>query len=227
MEVIASRSLNSIYIILDCIFLLTFTAVLVYARRYLALLAGLAGAVIYFLVDYGIFYLLLGTRTVSGANTFFFLLWLSLSYGLTNFAWIWLWLDNKGHKLEWSLFIISGWFATALLSKSYGASFPIISISRGTADYHGIFALLLFIGYALLIIHNLKVKEKARKINIGQILAIGVLVQGSWELVLLITGIRPQGIMPLVINSLLETNMGLPYLFFIHRAVTGRFRKEM
>ncbi|MCX5976136.1 MAG: hypothetical protein NTV33_04730 [Coprothermobacterota bacterium] len=57
-------------------------------RRFQALLAGIAGGILYFLVDYGIFYLALGTRVITGADTFRLLLWLSFSYGLTNFAWI-------------------------------------------------------------------------------------------------------------------------------------------
>ena len=62
--------------------------------------AGLLGGVLYMLIDYGVFYLLLGTRAVYGADPFWFLLWLSMSYGFTNFVWIWLWLDRDGHALE-------------------------------------------------------------------------------------------------------------------------------
>ena len=32
---------------------------------------------------------------------------------------------------------------------------------------------------------------------------------------------------PLIINSLLETNLGLPYLFAIYIAVTGRFTEHL
>lgn len=31
------------------------------------------------------------------------LLWMSMSYGFTNFTWIWLWLSKDKHLLEWSL----------------------------------------------------------------------------------------------------------------------------
>lgn len=53
------------------------------------------------------------------------------------------------------------------------------------------------------------------------------MVQFSWEFVLLITGIRVQGIGPLVVDSLLETNLGLPYIYFIHRAVNRRWREDL
>ena len=116
MEVIPSRDLNLLYILLDIGFLLILAGALLWCRKYLAALFGLFGGLLYFLVDYGGFYLLLGTREVSGADPFWFLLWLSMSYGFTNFVWIWLWLDRDGHALEWSVLIVAGWLAVALLA---------------------------------------------------------------------------------------------------------------
>lgn len=31
------------------------------------------------------------------------LLWMSMSYGFTNFTWIWLWLNKDKHLFEWSV----------------------------------------------------------------------------------------------------------------------------
>ncbi|MFQ9871929.1 MAG: hypothetical protein ACLRVT_02565 [Oscillospiraceae bacterium] len=59
------------------------------------------------------------------------------------------------------------------------------------------------------------------------ILAIGILVQFGWEAVLAITGIRNQSLQTLIVNSLLETNLGLPYLFLIHRAVNRRWDEAL
>ena len=228
MEIIAAREFNFLYIYLDSAWLLILFFIFIYTKRYMAIIAGLAGAAIYFIVDYGIFYLLLGTRTVSGANPAILLLWLSISYGFTNFAWIWLWLDRDGHALEWSILIISGWFTTALLSKNFSSNFALVSIQRGTSSYHGVMALILLVGYSILIIKNIKRSDSGKeKINIFWILSIGVLVQFSWEAVLLISGIRNPGFMPLIVNSLLETNLGLPYLFLIHRAISTRFEENL
>ena len=228
MEVVPARIFRVLYIYIDIIWLIALLIILIIAKRYLAIIVGLIGGIIYFIVDYGIFYLALGTRVIEGAEPVSLLLWLSISYGFTNFAWIWLWLDRDGYALEWSILMISGWFTVALLSQNFGSSFPVISIHRGTTGYHGVMALILLIGYMILIMNNLRAGEKGvKKINIWWILAIGIIVQFSWEAVLLITGIRSVGFMPLIINSLLETNMGLPYLFLIHRAVTGRYGENL
>ncbi len=227
MEVIAARTMNTLYMYLDVIFLIFLGATLIYAKRYLAIIVGLLAGILYFIVDYGYFYLYLGTRNVEGIQPFGFLLWLSMSYGFTNFVWIWLWLDRDKRILEWSILIIISWFTTSLLSQNFGSNFTPITISRGTGAYHGIMALILFVGYAILCIHNIKTTNENKKINILWILSIGILVQFAWEFVLLVTGIRNPSFMTIVVNSLLETNLGLPYMYFIHRAVNKRYCEDL
>jgi hypothetical protein len=217
MQIIAARTLNLLYIYFDIAWLALFCGVLLYFKRRLALLVGLLAGIVYFLVDYGIFYRLLGTRVVQGANPFWFLLWLSFSYGITNFAWIWLLLDRDGHVVEWSALIVTAWLAIALLSQNFGSGFASITIQRGTGTYHGVMALILFAGYLYIIIQNMRGKEK---INILWLMAIGIGVQFSWETVLLVTGIRPAGFGALVVNSLIETNLGMPFIYLIHRSIT-------
>ncbi len=217
-----SRDLNTLYIMLDIVFLLLLGYLLLKTKRKHAFFFGIAGALIYFIVDYGIFYLLLRTREVDGANTMLFLLWLSTSYGFTNFAWIWLFLDKDKRIIEWSSLIVIGWLSTALISQSFGSNFAVIHISREVGSYHGWMAIMLFAGYAFVIIRNL-MSDNRERLPILKMLFIGIFVQFSWEAILLITGIRPQGWNPLVINSLLETNLGIPYIYFIHKVITKRF----
>lgn len=58
-------------------------------------------------VDYGIFHLVCHSRGISdGYSLFWVLLWMSMSYGFTNFAWIWLWLSKDKNLFEWSLLIL-------------------------------------------------------------------------------------------------------------------------
>lgn len=220
MDYLVERELNLLYILLDIGFLLFLGWMLLYFKKTKAFFFGVAGAIIYFVVDYGIFYLLLQTREVTGANTFIFLLWLSTSYGFTNFVWIWLFLDKEKRIWEWSLLIVIAWFSIGLISQSFGSGFPVIQISRGTGSYRGYMAIILFVGYAIVIIKNLN--QKSEQIPILKLLFIGIIVQFSWESALLISGIRPLDWNPLIINSLLETNLGLPYLYFIHKAIISQ-----
>ncbi|MBW6501278.1 MAG: hypothetical protein K0B05_07780 [Bacteroidales bacterium] len=222
MDFTVARTFSSLYIILDICWLLLYAGLLLYLKRRMAFVAGLVAGLVYFLVDYGVFYRLLGTRIIEGANPFWFLIWLSMSYGFTNITWIWLLFDRDGHPVEWSLLPILGWITVGQLSQSFGSGFGEISISRGTGSYHGIMALILCVGYLIVIFNNLRGKKA---INILWLLSIGIGVQFAWEASLLICGIRPAGWQPVVINSLIETNLGITYIYFIHRYFS-RHRKE-
>ncbi len=222
---LVARELNLLFILLDIGFLIVFGYLLLRYKRKLAFIFGVAGALIYFLVDYGIFYLLLGTREVNGANTVLFLFWLSTSYGFTNIAWIWLFLDKDKRLISWSGLIIGGWLVVAFVSQALGSSFTQINISRETGSYHWVMLVFLIIGYGYVLIYNVQNKNQ-KQIPILYLLLIGIIVQFSWEAVLLLSGVRPVGILPLVINSLLETNLGIPYLFLIHKSIKEYIQKQ-
>lgn len=226
-EIIPSRVLNELYIFLDIGFLLFLLVTLLCWQKIPGPSFWFGGGLLYFWWITGGFYLLLHTRTVEGADPFWFLLWLSMSYGFTNFVWIWLWLDRDKRTMEWSVLIIAGWFATALLSQNFGGGFRThlhFPGNRGLPRRHGSHPVC---GLR----HPLSAQYTRRGPGAADqpawILAIGILVQFSWEFVLLITGIRAQGIGPLVVDSLLETNLGLPYIYFIHRAVNRRWREDL
>jgi hypothetical protein len=227
MEFNVARTFNTLYITLDLAWLALYVLILWDLRRRLAVVVGLLAGLLYFLVDYGIFYLALGTRTVTGADPFWLLLWLSMGVGFTNFAWIWLLLDRDSHAVEWSLLTIGRWLTVALLSQGLGTGFPEVAIQRGTGSYHGAMALILLVGYGILIVRNVRAGDRSgQKAKLLPLLAIGIGVQFSWEAVLL-SGIRPVGLLSLVVNSLIETNLGMPYVFLIHRAVSARCRPDL
>jgi len=217
------RDFNSLYILVDLIWLATYVSLLAAFKRRTALAVGAAAGVVFFVVDYGVFHLALGTREVNGAHPFWFLLWLSMSYGITTFAWMWLLLDRDRHAVEWSVLTGLGWFLAGFVSQSYGADFAGLSIRRGTVSYHGAMVVILVCGYLLLAIRNMR--NPAARVNLLRLLAIGVGVQFAWEFALLVSGIRPFSIVPLIRNSLVETNLGVPWMYLIHKAVSGR-RKE-
>lgn len=95
-------------------------------------------------------------------------------------------------------------------------------------------ALILFVGYLGVIIYNLQQRDREKRVNIPWILAIGILVQFGWEAGLLLGGIRSAGfasfgdkLHTLIINSLLETNLGMPYVYFIFAAYSAKFTEQL
>ena len=233
MEIIARRAFSPTYILFDTAFLIFFLMLLIWKRKYITATVGIIMGIVYMAVDFGIFHLLLGTRSIEGGSLFWTLLWMSMSYGFTNFAWIWLWISKDKHLLEWSLLILFWWLCCPMLASTFGTG-NVITIQRTTGTYHGWMALILFIGYAGAIGYNLYQRDKTLRVDLLWILAIGVLVQFGWEAGLLLGGIRSAGfenfsdkLLTLVTNSLLETNLGMPYIYLIFLAYSAKFTERL
>jgi hypothetical protein len=235
-SVTPTRCFNLTYIILDSAFLLVLIGLLLWQKKYLTFLFSLSGGILYFLVDFGLFYLASHSRIVyinsaeqGVSGTALVLLWMSLSYGITNFAFIWLCLSHDKNLKEWLCLIIGWWLLAPSLSKIYVSSYNIETY-RTTNKYHWIMAVLMAVGYLALIIYNLKAKEKEKKINILWLNLIGISVQFAWEAALLINGIRPlneSSVVTLLIDSFIETNLGMPYFFFIYKSIASKYCEDL
>ena len=201
----------------------------------MTILVGLVMGIVYMLVDYGIFHLVCHSRSISdGHSLFWVLLWMSMSYGFTNFTWIWLWLSKDEHLKEWSLLIVGWWFCCPLLTQTFAPNAAPIMIQRTTGSYHGYMAAILFIGYLDAIFYNLHQPEKKKQVPILRLLMIGITVQFGWEAGLLLGGIRSAGfatteakLHTLLVNSLLETNLGMPYVYCIFIAYSAKFTEQL
>ena len=234
METIALRQFDPLYIIFDCVFLCLLAGLLIWKKQYAAVIVGGLAGVLYMLVDFGIFHLLCGSRSISpGYSLFWVLLWMSMSYGFTNFAWIWLWISKNKDLLEWSILILLWWFCCPLLTQTFGGFWVPVVIQRTTGSYHGYMAMLLFAGYLFLLVWNFAHSDKREKMPLLWLLAMGVLVQFGWEAGLLLGGIRSAGfdflssLRTLVIQSLLETNLGMPYIFCIYLWYHSRWNEDL
>lgn len=246
-----TRNFSLAYIVLDAIFVCFFVFLLFFRKKRVTAYWALFGGVLYFLVDFLLFYLASGSReifsyvlsspeetTLLGAGgTAGILFWMSMSYGILDFAFIWLWLSNDEHRIEYSLLIIVWWISCPLMADFINNLTPeglAFMTTRGTGKYHGIMGLILVVGYVLGIVYNLLVKEKEKRVPLVRIFIIGFMAQFLWEAALLIFGIRSQNyggdsfrqIMTLLQDSLVETNLGMPYIFFIHRFVMSRYRED-
>lgn len=233
-EIIARREFSPLYIAFDIAFLVLYGCLLLRKKKYMTFLVGFLAGILYMAVDYGIFHLVCHSRSISdGYSLFWVLLWMSMSYGFTNFTWIWLWISKDKHLFEWSMLILMWWFVCPLLTNTFAPqNMDKVIIQRTTGEYHGYMAAIMFVGYLILIIYNLS-RDKEHRINIPWLLAIGILVQFGWEAGLLIGGIRSAGfatveekLKPLVVNSLLETNLGMPYIYFIFAAYSAKFTEQ-
>ena len=121
-----------------------------------------------------------------------------------------------------------------LLTQTFVLNAVPIVIQRTTGAYHGYMALILFVSYLGAIVYDLRQQQKEQRINLPWLLSIGVLVQFGWEAALLLWGIRSAGfatagekLHTLVVNSLLETNLGMPYVYGLYIAYSRRFTEQL
>lgn len=232
-QIIAKRVFSQLYIYLDIIFLIALIAILVLKKRYLTAIFGLCGGVLYMIVDYGIFHLATHSRHIDGGDLFWVLLWMSMSYGITNFVLIWLWMAKDKLAAEITLFILVWWIAAPMLAQSFGGSMPTVTIWRETDGYHGYMALILLLSYAAAIVYNIFQKNAQKRFPLLRLLLIGIAVQFCWEFSLLIGGIRSDGfgfeqkITTMIVNSLLETNLGAVPIYCIYLAITGVWNENL
>lgn len=143
-------------------------------------------------------------------------------------------MSKDEHLLEWSLLILGWWFCCPLLTQTFAPDAAVIVIQRTTGAYHGYMAAILFAGYLGAICYNLRQTAPEKRMHLAWLLAIGVGVQLGWEAGLLLGGIRSAGfasfgekLRTLVVNSLLETNLGMPYVYCIFIAYTRRFTERL
>ena len=220
-QITPTRSFNLLYVILDSIFILFLVALLIYKKRYQTVVFGLFGGILYTIVDFCGFYLLAHSREIyidgvlaNSGMTFLVLLWMSLSYGITNFVFIWLCLAKDKYLPLW-LFLIIGWWICVPLIASIGGPSNIVT-TRTTNEYHFIMGIILVLSYFALIV--LMLIKKKTFVNIIHLNLIGISVQFCWEIALLINGIRPfnnMSIQTVIVNSLVETNLGMPGILLI------------
>lgn len=232
-EITPTRNLNLLYIILDSCFVIFFIILLILKKRYLTLCFSLFGGILYFIVDFCGFYLLAHSRTIYINNelcdigtTALILLWMSLSYGITNFAYIWLCLSKDKYLKYWLFMIIAWWLIAPSISTLGGTN--TITTMRTTGEYHGLMGVVLILSYFTLIV--IMMFKKKDFVSILKLNLIGISVQFSWEAALLINGIRPMNeasIKTLIVNSLMETNLGMPLIYLIFYIITSYFNEDL
>jgi len=241
-KIVPTRNFNMTYIIFDSLFLVFLLVLLIIKKKYLTLSWALFGGLLYLFVDFGLFYLASHTRTISingevldTAGHFWVLLWLSLSYGIPNFIFIWMCLSKDKYLKIFTILILGWWLIIPTLAK-FGEmeifnntvlNYQIMTM-RETKNFHWIMALFLVIGYgsyiAYIVINDKdNLKENIKNLIILNI--IGMATQFMWEMPLLLNGIRPMNdtaIQTLLINTVIETNSGMVYFYLFHKLITKK-----
>jgi hypothetical protein len=219
---VVTRSLGFDFIYFDLIFIGIWIYFLIRRKYWLPIIWGLCGWLIYIFVDYILWYLITQTRDYNESiDPFIFFLWFCFSPGFVQFAYVFMMFEKRNRKdlVFFTLLFYIGWICVSVGSQLIPMDDRLIEVSRNMNVANQRFNETIMVIINIFIGLILWFKKKLRLEDLLYIFLVGILVEFSLELSLSISGIRQaQGfwsIELLVINTLLEFNLGIILMYLI------------
>ena len=219
-----SRTFGIDYIYFDLVFLAAWTGLLYYKKYRGPLKWGLAGAIIYLLIDYLLWFRIMGTRHYEGPlPVMLFFLWFCFSPGFVQFSYVIVLFEKRSIRevVSWTLLLYGGWTLVGLLSKWIPLDDRVIRVWRdmGQGHQHTIMLWLVVANLVIAVILYLRKTLQLKKIL--YFFLTGTLVEFALEFSLAVTGLRlEQGTWSpqmMLINSLVEFNCGIVIMYLLWR----------
>ncbi|MFW9844273.1 MAG: hypothetical protein ACFFEV_06845 [Candidatus Thorarchaeota archaeon] len=230
-ESVVIRVFDVDFILFDLLFTSVWIIVL-YKKGYIKpLLFGLMGIVINLIVDYGIWYSIMGIRTIDGLpswmSPFAFFAYFSITYGMMQYSYVQVMFTNKPDqpeeekrdRIQMATLFFGGWLLIAYLSVLAPIYDIEMTVTRTMTNQRIIEIIVVIVEYAILGILAYKKKYGLNLSTIGYIFLVGFFVHFSMEFTLFLPGIRQSGLFDLVFNSIVEFNMGTPILYLMLNAL--------
>ena len=221
------RVFDADFMLLDLLFTIIWIVIL-YKKGYIKpLIFGLMGIGINFLIDYGIWYSIMGIRTVEGLpiwmSPFAFFVYFSITYGMMQYSYVQVMFTNrpeqpeeqKKERIQMAILFFGGWLLIGYLSVFAPINDIEVTVTRTMTNQRIIEVFVVIAEFALLGILAYKKKFGIDWKIIGYIFFVGFFVHFSMEFTLFLPGIRQSSLFDLVFNSLLEFNMGAPILYLM------------
>ncbi|MHA1136345.1 MAG: hypothetical protein ACTSSE_07655 [Candidatus Thorarchaeota archaeon] len=237
-ESIVIRVFDADFMLLDLLFTSIWILVLCKKGYIKPLLFGLMGVAINFLIDYGIWYSIMGIRTVEGLpiwmSPFAFFVYFSITYGIMQYSYVQVMFtkkpdvpqQEKKERIQMAILFFGGWLLIAYLSVLAPINDIEVTVTRTMTNQRIIEVFVVIAEFALLGILAHKKKFGIDWKIIGYIFFVGFFVHFSMEFTLFLPGIRQSSLFDLVFNSLLEFNMGAPILYLMLNGLIPHLEKR-
>ncbi|MBE0527092.1 MAG: hypothetical protein IH631_09130 [Candidatus Thorarchaeota archaeon] len=237
-ESIVIRVFDADFMFLDLLFTSVWILIL-YRKGYIKpLLFGLLGIGINFLIDYGIWYSIMGIRTVEGLpiwmSPFAFFVYFSITYGMMQYSYVQVMFTNKPdqpelekkERIQMAILFFGGWLLIAYLSVLTPINDIEVTVTRTMTQQRMIEVFVVIAEFALLSILAYKKRFGMNWRIIGYIFFVGFFVHFSMEFTLFLPGIRQSSLFDLVFNSLVEFNMGATILYLMLHVLVPYLEKR-
>ena len=237
-ESIVIRVFDADFMLFDFAFTLVWIIIL-YRKGYIKpLLFGLMGIAINFCVDFGIWYSIMGIRTLDGLpvwmSPFAFFVYFSITYGMMQYSYVQVMFtknpDNpkqmKKERIQLSALFFFGWLFIAYLSIFIPLDDAKVTVARIMTNQRIIEVFVVIAEYCFLAFLAYKKKFGVNWRVIGYIFLVGFFVHFSMEFTLFLPGIRQSSVFDLVFNSLFEFNMGAPLLYLLLNVLVPKIEQR-
>ena len=237
-ESIVIRVFDVDFMLFDLIFTFVWIAIL-YKKGYIKpLLFGLMGIAINFCVDYGLWYSIMGIRTLDGLpvwmSPFAFFVYFSITYGMMQYSYVQVMFTKKfddpeqlkKERIQLSALFFFGWLFIAYLSIFIPLDDAKVTVARIMTNQRIIEVFVVIAEYCFLAFLAYKKKFGVNWRVIGYIFLVGFFVHFSMEFTLFLPGIRQSSVFDLVFNSLFEFNMGAPLLYLLLNVLVPKIEQR-
>jgi hypothetical protein len=212
-----ARNFEFDYILFDALFLAIWVALLIWQKRFGPLKAGLILAVIVYLID-AIIWTRTGVREYGIPAPWFkhpvdFMM--DVSYGIVAFSWVWIAFERRSFRdvAFWTILLFVGWLILPFASRWISLVDIPIMTNRHMSSRVWLHVTVVVVGYVALIVLGYDWK------TILYVFWAGCMLAFAMEFPLFVSGIRPTGVTFLIYETLILTNLGVPYLYIIETKI--------
>jgi len=231
MQILVERIFHLDFILMDLLFCLVWSLIILRKGYKLEFALGLLGILVNFLVDYVVWYNIQGIRTLEGPiDPLLFFIYFSITYGMIEYSYVAVMfkVEKNSERVFWTAFLYIGWFLSGILSQVIPLNDSIIHVTREMAVYRLPQIGIVIAGYGILVYLSRNwtpMKDVSIK-HILYLFLIGILVHFGMEFTLWLSGIRPSPVSGVLseflFNSFLEFNTGVPILFVLWAYLRSR-----
>lgn len=227
-EHLVQRSVDSSIILFDTIAVIIWISCLIYNKQWRPILFCIIGYSVYYLVDAIIWMKLMKVRWIhSTFNPFLVQAWLQLGPGIIHPSFAVLMLESifrPKRKLVnrefWIVLFVLVQFTPCLLQQSFKFN-NIIEVGRTMQTQRWLFVLLGGIGYLYLI------WQKVSSSCLFKLFLLCFAIEGCFELSLYISDIRIASIKTMIVDSVIEFNVGAGLIFTMWKALLNKEEREL
>ncbi|KAJ5075802.1 hypothetical protein M0811_06664 [Anaeramoeba ignava] len=222
-----SREFQMDYIYFDTFAAILWLITLIILRKKLPLIFSFIGVTFYYFIDFVIWHEWRKTRHTTGpVKPALLMLWVSTLPGVVHPSWAILMLeytfpkrncpiksleDRTRYRILWTLYFFGVQTIPAFMQNGFSWDNRTVTITRTMTGNRWLMLLSVVLGYSYLTWRKIPPKVLLK------LFFIGFVTEGMFEFALYISGIRPTRLDVLLVDSAVEFNVGMPWIFLMWR----------